>query len=97
MIVPGSKDLARNNVARLEGFGTLTRLFCLALLVRTQARANREKERARTETRVLTWELSLSGGKEIEITRGYALTFGGTDGSMLGRKGRFNALSKGMV
>jgi hypothetical protein len=97
MIAPGLKDLAHNNVARLKGFGTLTRLFCLALLVRTQARANREKERARTETRVLTWELSLSGRKEIEITRGYGLTFGGTDGSILGRKGWFDAFSKGMV
>ena len=66
MIAPGLKDLAHNNVARLEGFGALTRLFCLALLVWTQARSNREKERARTETRVLTWELSLSDKRREE-------------------------------
>ena len=31
------------------------------------------------------------------ITKGYELTFGGTEGSMLGRRGWFDALTKSMV
>jgi hypothetical protein len=56
------------------------------------------------------WELSITDGytdrdrvKDLLASgvppkgRGYVFTFGGTDGSMLGRRGWFDALSKGMV
>ena len=39
----------------------------------------------------------LDSGVTSNRTRGYALTFGGTEGSMLGRRGWFDALTKGMV
>ena len=93
----------------LTSKGAPTLFLCLALLGRTHARADIEKERARTETWVHTWELIVShthtdrdrvkevlaSGVTSKRTRGYALTFGGTDGSMLGRSVWFNAESKG--
>ena len=71
-----------------------TLFLCCALFGtegRTDTSADREKEN------IHTWEISMSDmsdrrrEKQLEAR---ALTFGGTEGSMLGRRGWFDALSK---
>jgi hypothetical protein len=47
-----------------------------------------------TETRVKDL---LASGVPPKRSRDYVFTFGGTEGSMLGRRGWFDAVSKGMV
>ena len=58
----------------------------------TERQRDRETERQRHELK-RSWLLGVPP-KGLEAR---ALTFGGTDGSMLGRRGWFDALSKGMV
>jgi len=53
----------------------------------------RETERE-TETQV---NYLLVSGVTSKRNRGYALTFGGTEGSMLGRREWFDVVTKGMV
>ena len=59
----------------------------------THGRRDGEMER-RAETRV---NGSLASGVTSKRTRGYALTFGGTEGSMLVRREWCNAVTKGMI
>ena len=60
-----------------------------------EGRTEREREREReTETQV---NGSLASGVTSKLTRGYTLTFGGTEGVMLVRREWFDAVSKGMV
>ena len=56
-----------------------------------ESRTERERE---TDTRVKDL---LASGVTSKRTRGYTLTFGGTEGSILGRREWFDAVSKGFV
>ena len=60
---------------------------------RTDRETTRQTDR-QTETRVKDLLASGVPPKGLEAR---AFTFGGTEGSMLGRRGWFDALSKGMV
>ena len=86
-----------------EEFHAPTLFLCLALLRRRRTRADREKERGWDGRTGIYVGFQRDGQIEILLKRswlleylqkdrGYALTFGGTYGSMLGRRGWFDAL-----
>ena len=61
--------------------------------LRRERRREKRRERQRHEL-MTSWLLEYNTSKR---TRGYALTFGCTEGSMLVRREWFDAMSKGMV